>query len=213
MTESIELKAAGRELVGKANRRLAGSNRLAAVVYGVGHTPQSISVDRHDFELAVHHGGMMSSIVKLAIDDQKPVNVIVKSIQRDAVKDSIQHVDFWAVNMKQMISSTVPIHFTGESAGVKVGGVMTHNLREVHIEALPADLPEFLEVDISALEIGDSLHVGDLTVSDKFTITSAADEIVCSVSAPKAAEVEEEVAAEGAEPEVIGEKSEESAGE
>jgi len=213
MTESIELKAAGRDLIGKANRRLAGGNRLAAVVYGVGHAPQAISVDRHDFELAVHHGGMMSSIVKLAIDDQKPVNVIVKSIQRDAVKDSIQHVDFWAVNMKQMISSTVPIHFTGESAGVKVGGVMTHNLREVHIEALPADLPEFLEVDISALEIGDSLHVGDLTVSDKFTITSAADEIVCSVSAPKAAEVEEEVAAEGAEPEVIGEKSEESAGE
>jgi large subunit ribosomal protein L25 len=214
MSQGIELKAATRKEVGKANRHLAGRNLLPAVVYGVNHTPQAIAVDRHAFEQLMLHEGLTSTVIKLSVDDHKAVNVIVKAIQRDAVRGSVQHVDFWAVRMNQTISTTVPIHFIGESAGVKTGGVLTHNLRELHIDALPGDMPEYVDADVSALEVGDALHVSDLTVPENVVVTTALDEIVCSVLAPKVEEVEEvEEEAEAAEPEVIGAKPEEATGE
>lgn len=206
MTESIELNASTREIVGKANRRLP-DDRLPAVLYGAGHKAQPISVDRHTFQQLLHHEGLMSALVKLAVDEHKPVNVIVKSLQHDPVKGSLEHVDFWAVKMTQRITTVVPVHFVGESPGVKAGGVMTHNVQSVHVESLPGDMPDHLEADVSALEVGDSLHVSDLRAPDGVTILDAADEILCSVLAPKveeAAEATEEIA----EPEVIGEKSE-----
>lgn len=212
MTEAIELTADLREVVGKANRRLTGTNLLPGVVYGVAHKPQSISVDRHAFEQLMHHEGLTSSIIKLSVGDHKPVSVIVKAIQRDVVKGSVQHVDFWAVSMNQTISTTVPIHYVGESVGVKAGGVITHNLRELHIDALPAEMPEYVEADVSALEVGDSIHVSDLSLPESVVVTNAPEDIVCSVLAPKVEEIEE-VAEEAVEPEVIGEQPEESAGE
>jgi large subunit ribosomal protein L25 len=212
MTEAIKLAADMREVVGKANRRLTGSNLLPGVVYGATHEPQSISVDRHAFEQLMHHEALTSAIIKLSVGGHQPVNVIVKSIQRDVVKGTVQHVDFWAVDMKQVISTTVPIHYVGESVGVKSGGVMTHNLRELNIEALPAEMPEYVEADVAALEVGDSLHVSDLALPESVVVKNALEDIVCSVLAPKVEEIEE-VAEEAVEPEVIGEKSEESAGE
>lgn len=210
MTQAIELKARTRSVVGKANRRLSGRNELPGVVYGAKHVPQSVVVDRHEFEQLLHHESVTSSVLKLAVDDHGPVNVIVKDIQRDAVKGTLLHVDFWAVRMDQTIATTVAIQFMGESAGVKAGGVLTHNLRELHIDALPGDMPDHVEADITALEVGDSLHVSDLVVPDNVHVTDSADEIVCSVLAPKIEEVEEVVEEEAEEPEVIGEKGEEA---
>ncbi len=209
MTETYELTGTARESVGKANRRMAGSGMMPGVLYGVGHTPQAIAVDRHTFELLAKREGVTSSLVKLTVDERKPVNVIVKSIQHDPVKGTIIHADFWAVNMKQRISTLVPVHFIGDSPGVKAGGVMTHNMQQVNVEALPDGLPDYLEADISALEIGDSLHLSDLPVPDGVTLLDHPEEIVCSVMAPKALEVEE-VVEEAAEPEVVGEKKGES---
>jgi large subunit ribosomal protein L25 len=180
------------------------------VLYGVGTAAAAIAVDRHAFEMLASHEGLTSSLIKLTVDDNKPVTVLVKAVQRDAVKSTLLHVDFWAVSMTQKITTSVAIHFIGDSPGVKVGGVMTHNAQQVHVETLPAEIPDHLEADISGLEIGDSLHMSDLVVPAGVVILDAMDEIVCSVQAPKAAEVEEEVAEEAAEPEVIGEKSEES---
>jgi len=208
MTESIELTANTREVVGKANRRLPG-DRLPGVLYGVGHKAQAVSVDRHAFELLLHHEALMSSLVKLTVDDHKPVTVIVKSLQHDPLKGNIQHVDFWAVKMNQMISTVVPVHFEGESPGVKTGGVMTHNVQTIHVESLPGDMPDHLSVDVSALEVGDSVHISDIVAPAGVTILDSPDEILASVLAPKVEE-EEAVAEEAAEPEVIGEKPEES---
>lgn len=210
MTQSIELKARSRELIGKANRRLAGRNELPAVVYGAKHAPQAISLDRHEFEQLMHHESLTSSVLKLTVDDHRALNVIVKDVQRDAVKGGVLHVDLWAVRMDQTISTTVPVHFIGESAGVKSGGVMTHNLRELHIEALPGEMPDFVEADVTALEVGDSLHVADIVVPEGVQVTNLLEEIVCSVLAPKAAEVEVAAEEEAEEPEVVGEKSEEA---
>jgi large subunit ribosomal protein L25 len=215
MAETIELTATSRTVVGKASKRLAATGRLPGVVYGASIEAKPIEVDRHTFEQMLAHEALTTSLVHLIVDDHKPVNVIVKEIVRDPVKGTIQHVDFWAIKMTQQITTTVPIHYVGESPGVKAGGVITHNLRELSVEALPTQLPENIEADISALEIGDSLHVGQLPVPEGVVIHISPDEIVASVLAPKAAEVEEvegEVTEE-AEPEVIGEKAEESSEE
>jgi large subunit ribosomal protein L25 len=204
MSETTEIKVTTRDVIGKANRRLA-ADQLAAVVYGHGSTPTPVVVDRHDFEqLVVHEEGLFSRVIKLIIDGHKPVNVIVKAVQRDVTKGGFKHVDFWAVRMNQTIQTSVALHFLGEAPGVKTGGVMMHNIQQVAIEALPANLPESLEVDISGLEVGDSVHISDIAVPEGVTILDPLEEIVASV-VPPAKAIEEEVTEEGAaEPEVIG---------
>jgi large subunit ribosomal protein L25 len=209
MADFIELTATTRGSVGKANRRIGGEGLLPAVVYGTGHAAQAIAVDRHTFEQLLH-GNITSSLVKLTVDDDKPINVIVKSVQHDVIKGNVLHVDFWAIKMDQMITTVVPVHFIGDSPGVRIGGVMTHNVQQIHVESLPTSMPDFLEADVSTLEIGDSLHVSDLVPVEGVTVLDAPEEIIASVVAPKVEEVEEEAAEEAAEPEVIGEKEAES---
>jgi large subunit ribosomal protein L25 len=207
MAQTTEIQATHREIVGKANRRLDAA-RLAAVVYGAGVGSRPITIERHEFEqLLAHDEGFASRLMKLAVDDEKPVNVIVKSLHRDPATNSILHVDFWEVAMTQSIVTSVPIHFAGEAPGVKAGGVMMHNLQHVQIEALPGDLPDSLMADISALEVGDSLHVSDIVPPKGVTLVDSPDEILASVVAP--AKVEEEVVVlEEEQPEVIGEEQE-----
>jgi large subunit ribosomal protein L25 len=212
MAEIIEITAEPREEIGKTSHRLAPEGKLPAVMYGVGHKPQPLAVDRHDFELLAAHEGLTSTLVHLKIaGNAGPINVIVKEIQHDPVRGTIRHVDFWAVKMTQRITTTIPIHFDGDSPGVKAGGVLTHNMSDVQIESLPGDLPDFAVAVIAALEIGDSLHVSDLTVPEGVSITSLADDIVCSVIPPTVEpEPEEIVTGEAeAEPELIGESKEE----
>jgi large subunit ribosomal protein L25 len=217
MGENIEIKAASRDIVGKANRRL-GADKVPAVIYGVGVESKPVELDRHEFELLVSRSeGISARLIDLSVDGDKPVNVIAKAIQHDPTSGHPIHVDFWVVNMKRAITTAIQVHFLGEAPGVKTGGVMMHNLSAVQIESLPSDLPEYLEVDISGLEVGDSVHVRDLLVPRGVTILDAEDEIVASVVPPaKSIEEEEAEAAEAAlvgvepvEPEVIGETPEE----
>ncbi len=202
MTENIQLTATTRDIIGKANRRLAPKGQLPAVVYGVGHTPVSVSLDKHQVDMLLLHGAA-SSLIELSIDDAKPVHTIIKDVQRDPLKGAVMHLDLWAVSMKKHISTVVPIHFIGDAAGVKTGGVLTHNMREVQVDSLPGDMPDALEIDVAALEVGDSLHVSDLVAPKGVIITSPEDEIICSVIPPTKA-VEEEVIGEAVEPQVIG---------
>ena len=207
MSETTEIKATSREVIGKANRRLE-PDLLPAVVYGADVKAHSISIDRHEFEqLLAHDEGFTSKLMKVAVEGDKPVNVIVKSVQRDPASGALLHVDFWAVAMTQTIVTTVPIHFEGDAPGVKAGGVMMHNLQLVQVEALPGDLPDALVADISALEVGDSVHVSDLVAPKGVTIVESPEEIVASVVAPAKAE-EEAPVLEAEQPEVIGEEEE-----
>lgn len=212
MADIIEIAAEPREDTGKTSHRLAPEGKLPAVMYGVGHEPQPLAVNKHDFDLLATHEGLTSTLVHLKIAGHaEPINVIVKEIQHDPVRGTIRHVDFWAVKMTQKITTTIPIHLGGDSPGVKSGGVLTHNMSEVQIESLPGDLPDYAEASIASLEIGDSLHVSDLTVPEGVSITSLEDDIVCSVIPPTVeAEPEEGIAGEAvAEPELIGESKEE----
>jgi large subunit ribosomal protein L25 len=205
MSENIKMKASGRTMIGKANRRL-DSGELAGVVYGTAHESKAVTVDRHDFEQVLsHEGNILSKLIELTVDDSsRPVHVIVKSIQHDPLKGTPTHVDFWAVNMRQKVTTTVAVHFEGEAVGLKTGGVFMHNLMHINVEALPDDLPEFVTVDVSALDVGDSVHVRDLAAPKGVTILDDMDEIVASI-VPPAKEEELEVTEETAEPEVIGE--------
>jgi large subunit ribosomal protein L25 len=204
MAENIVLNASTRETVGKANRRL-DPTKLAAVVYGTAVKSRAVSIDRHEFEqVLVHEGNISSKLIELVIDDAaKPVHVIAKAIQHDSVKGTLHHVDFWAVNMRQLVTTTVPVHFEGEAPGVKTGGVFMHNMMHINVESLPDDLPEAVIADISTLEVGDSVHVRDLVAPKGVTVLDPEDEIVASVVAP--AKEEEAAAEEETEPEVIGE--------
>jgi large subunit ribosomal protein L25 len=208
MAENIRMKATIRETVGKANRRLDDSE-LAGVIYGAAVESHAVTVDRHAFEqVLTHEGNIASKLIELTLDGGKPLHVIVKSLQHDPLKGTVTHVDFWAVNMRRPVTTTVPVHFEGDAPGVKTGGVFMHNVQHINVEALPDDLPEFVTVDISGLEVGDSVHVRDLIAPAGVTVLDAEDEIVASVVAP-AKEEEEAVSEEAAEPEVIGEAAEE----
>ena len=209
MAENIKMKATARSIVGKANTRL-DREQLAAVVYGTAVESKAVSVDRHAFQqVLVHEGNISSKLIELSIEGGKPIHVIVKAIQHDPRKGFIQHVDFWAVNMKQLISTTVPVHFEGDAPGVHAGGVLMHAVQHINVEALPDNLPEALVYDVSGMEIGDVVHVRDLTAPEGVTILDHEDDIVASIIAPVAEEEEPVEGEELAEPELIGEKSDE----
>lgn len=205
MTATNTLTATPRTVIGKASKRLAHANQIPAVLYGVGHDTVAIAVSRHDFELwATQHGG--TGMVEIALEgEKKPIPAMVREVQHSSVKGTIMHVDFLAVAMNKPVHATVAVHLVNDPEGVKAGGVLTVNLHEVNIEALPKDLPEFIEVDVSALQIGDSLHVGDIVAPKGVSVLDDAEQIVASVQAPR---VEEAVVSEeAAEPEVVGKPS------
>jgi len=212
MTETTSLAAQPRTIIGKANRHLAAEGQIPAVLYGPKREPIALSVNRHDFELFMSHAGGGSTLVSLDVEgESKPVNAIIKEIQVSPVKGTILHVDFKAIRMDQKIQASVSLHLVGDSLGVKEGGILMHNLHTVLVEALPGDLPEAIEVDISELELGQTLHVSDVVAPEKVEIVEDPQAIVCSVTTPTLEPVEEEeVLEEGEEPELVGEEAEEA---
>jgi large subunit ribosomal protein L25 len=208
MTDTIELNAETRTRIGKASRALAPEGKLPAVVYGAAIDSKAISIDRHEFELIAAHGTFGSALFKLSVDGHKPLTVMVKDVRHDPIRGAIEHVDFWAIKMTQLVSTSVPFEFVGDSAGEKTGGVMLHELREMHIEALPAHLPASVVVDVSALEVGQSIQIRDIVAPEGVTILDDPETIVCSVITPAVAVEEEEVAEAPVEPELVGKDDE-----
>lgn len=166
MSTSFELAASVREDLGKgATRRLRRKNLVPAVVYGAGADPVSITLTHNQLLHSTENEAFFSHILSLDLDGKKE-KVIIKALQRHPSKQLLMHADFLRVSMKDKLKVHVPLHFIGEDVapGVKQGGVVTHDMVDLEIECLPKDLPEFIEVDISALEIGDSLHLSNIVV-------------------------------------------------
>ncbi len=209
MAESTVLTVFPRTVVGKANQRLGAEGQIPAVLYGMGREALPIGLDRHDFELFMSHHAAGSTLVEIQIEGEKaPVNAIIRELQTSPIKGTILHVDFMAVSLDIPISAVVSIRLINDPAGVKAGGVLTTDKHDVNVEAKPKDIPEYLEVDVSALEVGDSLHVSDIVAPKGVTLLDDADAVIASVI-PPAVEVEEEEVAAQAEPELIGAKPEE----
>ncbi len=183
----LKLKASHREVLGKRVNRLRKAGILPVNLYGQGFDSQSLQMPRQDV-LALLRGAGRTGLIDLTIEGQTGERpVVVRSVQRDPVSREVVHVDFMQVSLSEMISTSVPLVFVGESPAVKtLGGVFVQSLDSVHITALPTNLPESIEIDIGQLaELEQTLHVRDLQVPAGITITLDGETMVAKVSTPK----------------------------
>jgi large subunit ribosomal protein L25 len=206
--ELVELKANYRSETGKKGaKKCRNLGLVPGILYGKKEKPSPVSVDPKELNRVLHTRAGTNAIIKLTVDEtNEAVNVVVKELQVDTIKGNMTHVDFCHISLDELIQTAVPFRVVGEAPGVKQGGILEHTLWELEIESLPLNIPDAIEVDISQLELGDSLLVGDLQVPEGITILSDWDAPVVSIIAPRVEPTPEEVAAppvEGAEPEVI----------
>lgn len=195
--EQLVLKAKPRTKTSKgAVKALRAEGMIPAVVYGRKEESQVISVDAGDLHQAMNTSAGGNVLLTLKIEDQEDVKqevVMIKDLQREIlIPDRLKHIDFIRISMKDKIEVEVPIYLEGEPAGIKEGGVMQQQLREVVLLCLPTDIPESLEVDVSHLELGDSLSVEDLKVPENTEIVNEPVETIVSVLAPTLEEEKEE---------------------
>ena len=194
------LNAQARTDLGKgASRRLRHAANIPAVVYGGNKPAESVTILAKEIAKLFENEAAYSHVIELNVDGAKQ-NVIVKAMQRHPSKQFIMHADFVRVVAGQKLTAIVPVHFVGEEAPVKKGGEISHVLNEIEVTCLPKDLPEFIEVDLSALEIGAIVHLSDLKAPKGVEFVALAhgdDKAVANVHAPRVAPEEaEEGAAE-----------------
>ncbi|NRA61980.1 MAG: 50S ribosomal protein L25/general stress protein Ctc [Psychrobium sp.] len=205
MSNKITLEAQIRTDLGKgASRRLRHASLTPAIIYGCGETPVSITLAHNKLFKAQEQESFYSQILTISVDG-KEEKVIVKAMQRHSHKPIVNHVDFLRIDMTQVLHTSIPVHFLNEEecAGVKSGGVIAHNMNEIEVACLPANLPEFIEVDIAALEVGHTIHLTDVKLPEGVTSVELAkgeshDQAVVSVATPKGAAIEEEATEEAA---------------
>lgn len=223
MITTVSLAAQHRDTAGKGPaRQMRMVGRIPAVVYGPGRDPESLSVSAADVDKLLATHARASTIIALAIDGDS-VKVLIRDVQRHPLRRDITHLDFYEIHEGESITVTVPIHLEGSPDGVRnAGGTLDQVLREVQIAVLPRHIPERVELEVTELTIGQSLHVRDLVIENADILTDG-EMTICSIIPPR---VEEEVAAvegaveeeepeeESAEPELIrkpkGEEEDES---
>jgi len=197
MASDFELQAELRTDKGKgASRRLRRQADLVpAILYGAGRDPQPISIPHKDLHKACENEAFFSHIITIQAEGKKQ-EAILKDLQRHPAKDRIMHADFFRVQMDQEITVSVPLHFVNEEAcvGVKqAGGQISHNMNELEISCLPGNLPEYIEVDLINLNVGESIHMSQVSLPEGLTIPSLSqgedhDHVVAAVNAPRRAE-------------------------
>src|SRR3989338_2030385 len=190
-------------------RRLRRQGLVPGIVYGREMEPLAVSVNQRELTRLFHSKHGEHALVTLRLQDSKSWEkpALVHAIQHDPVDGHVVHVDFHAILLTQRVKVKVPVLLTGESAGVKQeGGVLEHFLREIEVECLPTNIPAGVEFDVSAMQIGDTVHVNDLTPPTGATILSDPAGVLASVQKPKEEKPPEEEAAAVAEPEVLREK-------
>lgn len=195
--DKLDLNAQSRDVVGKKVASLRQKGQIPAVIYGSSVDNVNISLNQADFTKLFQRAGH-NNILALKIDDKKPVNTLIHSVEYDPVTSSIIHADLYQVKMDEVIKTTVPIHFVGESTAVfKDEGTLLTNLEELEVEALPADLPQNIEVDISILDdFEKSISVADITVAKGVTVLNDTSELVVKVEPPRSDEELEQLEAE-----------------
>ncbi len=216
MAKQVKLSAARRTATGRsAVRKIKAQGAVPAIIYGGKNKPEALQVSKRDISLMLSHASGENILVELEIEGEKAGRLaLVQEVQHAPLGGDILHIDFHAVSMNEMIEADVPLEPTGTAEGVKTfGGLLEQNLRSLEIECLPRDLPDVITVDVSHLNIGDSIHVRELPLPHGVTTRVPADLTVFSVLAPT---VEEEPVVAASEaptaPEVITAKKEEPEG-
>jgi len=210
---NIMVEAKKRVDMGKGYaRRLRKQGLIPGVFYEKGKEALPLVFDKKKIQFMINHS---HGLMDLKIEGEKnPRKCVVKEVQYDPVTDEVIHLDFQGVTMGEKLVVTVPLVLKGTPAGVKAGGILEHLIHELEIECYPKDLPEELELDVSHLNLGDSIHIKDLHF-ENIRILDDPSEVVVLVAAPKVMEVEEAAVEEGEEmePQVITGKKEEAEGE
>jgi large subunit ribosomal protein L25 len=187
----VSLRAeSGRPTGSRESRRLRKTGRVPAIVYGKGIDPISVAVDAHDLHMALHTEAGANALINLEIADRDVVLTMARIIERHPFRNEYRHVDFVTVSLDETIQAEVAIHFEGTPAGVIEGGVFSPQRTHVIVETLATTIPSFIELDVSGVEIGESLRIADLPVLEGVTYTEDLEGVVMSVTTP-AAEIEE----------------------
>ena len=210
----IEINAKERKLKGTgASRRLRHEGTTPEILYGGVKDSISLEIDTKELFMQFRHEAFHASILTLNLEGKKE-SVILRDFQMHPVRNNIQHIDFQRINENEKISVKVPFHFINEETapGVKLeGGLVSHIMTEIDISCLPKDLPQYIEVDLGELAMGESIHLSEVTVPEGVELTSLTDEndpAITSISKPKVV-VEEEIVTEASEE---GEEVEEGEG-
>src|SRR5881296_2340549 len=206
MAQIVSLAASPRTTTGKgAARQTRFRGKVPAVIYGHGRETQSLEVEAKALEKALTGVEPASTIIELAVAGTK-TRTLIREIQRHPIRPDIIHVDFYEIHAEEKVKLKVPVHLVGNPDGVRnAGGVLDQVTREVEIEVIPENIPDRVELDVSALKIGDSLHTRDLTIPNAVILTGA-DLTIATVVPPRAEEVAAptaEATTEVAEPELI----------
>jgi large subunit ribosomal protein L25 len=193
--ERVNLEVKERESRGSADsRRLRARGLVPGVLYGDGKKPYAFTVEERELRRALTGGHVLHAILDVVFDGQKTAHhAVLKDYQLDPTRARLLHVDLHEVRLDQVITAQVAVETTGESPGVKEGGVLTLVLREVRVEALPMEVPDRLELDISSMTIGDSLRIADVSVPDAVELLDDPESVVAIVTPPTKVELPEEV--------------------
>src|SRR6267154_1135250 len=216
MAQFVSITATPRTAAGKgAARQTRFAGKVPAVIYGHGRPTQPLTLDAKALEMALAGIEPASTLFEVTVDGKK-TRALIREIQRHPVRPDVIHVDFYEIHADEKVKLKVPVHLVGTPDGVRNGGgVLDQVMREVEIEVLPEHIPERVELDVTALKIGDSLHVEALTIPNA-TILTHKDLTIATVVPPRA---EEELApapeatADVAEPELIRKPREDEEGE
>jgi large subunit ribosomal protein L25 len=203
---SANLSVTARDNSGKGvARSLRKEGRVPAVIYGHGREPKSLSINTRDLEKLLEHISAENTVIDLDVDGTSS-RTLIREIQRHPFKRQILHVDFQELVAGEKVIVRVPVILIGVPDGVRMdGGILDQTMRELEVEVDPANIPNHIEVDVTKMVIGSSLHVSDITLPEGVEVVADEDASVAVVSAPRAAveAAASEEAAAGAEPEVI----------
>jgi large subunit ribosomal protein L25 len=185
-----------------ASRRLRRAGKIPAVLYGGGGQPQNVTLDHQQLLTMIDKEKFYSSIISINVDAQSQP-AIVRDVQMHPAKNAVVHVDLQRVLENELLKIHLPVHFKGEAAapGVKTqGGIVSHLIQDIEVSCLPKDLPEFLELDLSSMNLNDTKHLSDIPLPVGVAIPELAhrNPVVVSVHSPRVAEPEPEVAAAAA---------------
>ncbi len=162
----------------RAARRMRRADKIPAVLYGGGQSPLMLALAKNQVDKNLEQEAVFSHILTLKLPNSSEVQAILKEVQRHPVTESVLHLDFQRIKADEKIRVHVPLHFVGQetSLGVKKGGVVLHHLNEVEVICLPHNLPEYLTVDLTRLDIGQTIHLGELTLPQGVTLVELAHE-------------------------------------
>lgn len=194
MATQVTLKAEHREGRGKGvARKLRAGGRLPAVVYGAGGDPVSIALDTHDAIHLFRSISVENTIINLEIPGQDTsVPTLVREIQTHPARPEVLHVDFLRIRSGVKVELEIPLHLEGTPAGVQAGGILEYSMHQIPVRCLPKDIPETLRLDVSELEMGEAIRIGDLVLPEGVEVMLDSERMLCTILAPAVSAADEE---------------------